>query len=103
MRKEAPVMSSSEHTVFVCSATGFQGGAVARRAREIGWNVHGTTRDLNSPAAIAMRSIDVHLDECDWDNLAVLRDSIQGCDKLFLCLTINWDDLSCELRQVRHR
>uniref|UniRef100_A0A8H7N109 NmrA-like domain-containing protein n=1 Tax=Bionectria ochroleuca TaxID=29856 RepID=A0A8H7N109_BIOOC len=94
-------MSSPEHSVFVCSATGFQGGAVARRAREIGWNVHATTRDLTSQPAMAMKSIGVHLNECDWDNLAVLRDTIQGCDKLFLCLTINWDDLSCELRQCR--
>ncbi|KAI0893755.1 NAD(P)-binding protein [Annulohypoxylon nitens] len=94
-------MSSSKHSVFVCSATGFQGGALARRLREIGWNVHATTRDLNSQAAMAMKSIGVRLNECDWDNLVVLRDSIQGCDKLFLCLTINWDDLSCELRQCR--
>ncbi|KAK7739077.1 hypothetical protein SLS62_011327 [Diatrype stigma] len=94
-------MSLSEHTVFLCSATGFQGGAVARRAREIGWNVHATTRDLNSQAAMALKNIGVRLNECDWDDLAVLRESIQGCDKLFLCLTINWDDLSCELRQCR--
>jgi uncharacterized protein YbjT (DUF2867 family) len=95
-------MSSSKHSVFVCGATGFQGGAVARRAREIGWNVHTTTRDLKSQAARAMNSIGVRLNEGDWDNLAVLRDAIQGCDKLFLCLTINWDDLSCELRQCRN-
>ncbi|KAI1202975.1 NAD(P)-binding protein [Nemania serpens] len=86
------VMPSPEHSVFVCSATGFQGGALARRLREIGWNVHATTRDLNSQAAMAMKIIGVRLSE----------DNLQGCDKLFLCLTINWDDHSCELRQCRN-
>ncbi|KAI0479726.1 NAD(P)-binding protein [Xylaria cf. heliscus] len=94
-------MSSSEHSVFVCSATGFQGGALARGLREMGWKVHATTRNLNSQAAMALKGIGVRLNEGDWDNLDVLRDSIQGCDKLFLCLTINWNDLSCELRQCR--
>ncbi|GAP91476.2 putative family protein [Rosellinia necatrix] len=51
---------------------------------------------------MALKDIGVHLNECDWDNLDVLRDSIQGCDKLFLCLTINWDDLSCEPRQCQN-
>lgn len=59
------VMPSPEHSVFVCSATGFQGGALARRLREIGWNVHATTRDLNSQAAMAMKIIGVRLSECD--------------------------------------
>ena len=94
-------MSSSEHTVFVCSATGYQGGGLARKLREIGWNVHATTRDLSSAAALALKDIGVQLKECDWDNSDVLRDSIKGCDKLFLCLLPNWDDPSQERRQVR--
>lgn len=94
-------MSSSEHTVFICSATGYQGGALARQLREIGWNVHATTRDLSSPEAVALNKIGVQLKECDWDNTDVLKESVKGCDKLFLCLLPNWDDPSCERRQVR--
>ncbi|PHH75736.1 hypothetical protein CDD82_4302 [Ophiocordyceps australis] len=92
-------MASSEHTVFVCGATGYQGGALARKLREMGWNVHATTRDLASPAAVALKDIGVQLAECDWDNSAVLRESIKGCDKLYLCLMPDWDDLSREHRQ----
>ncbi|KAI2618111.1 NAD(P)-binding protein [Hypoxylon sp. NC1633] len=95
-------MSSPEHTVFVSSATGSQGGALARKLREIGWCVHATTRDLTSAAAVALKDIGVHLNECDWDNSDVLRDSIKGCDKLFLCLLPNFADPSCELRQCQN-
>lgn len=93
-------MSSSEHTVYVCSATGFQGGALARKLRGLGWEVHATTRDLGSPAAAALTDIGVHLSQADWDDTEALKTSITGCDKLFLCLLPNWDDLSCERRQV---
>ncbi|EHL01926.1 putative NmrA-like family domain-containing protein 1 [Glarea lozoyensis 74030] len=82
-------------------ATGYQGGALARRLREISWNVHATTRNLSSAAAIALKDMGVHLNECDWDNAAALKDSIKGCDKLFLCLMPDWDDPSRELRQCQ--
>ncbi|KAH7384630.1 putative NmrA-like family domain-containing protein 1 [Pyrenochaeta sp. MPI-SDFR-AT-0127] len=94
-------MSSSEPTVFVCSASGYQGGALARKLREMGWNVHATTRDLSSPAAVALKNIGVHLNECDWDNSSVLEDTIKGCDKLFLCLLPDWDDPTRERRQCQ--
>ncbi|KAI2463105.1 NAD(P)-binding protein [Annulohypoxylon bovei var. microspora] len=95
-------MSLPKHTVFVCSATGCQGGALARQLRGLGWDVHATTRDLSSPAAVALTNIGVHLQECDWDNTKILGDSIKGCDKLFLCLLPNWDDPSCERRQCQN-
>lgn len=95
-------MSHSEkHTVFVCSATGYQGGALARQLRNLGWDVHSTTRDLSSQAAVALRDIGVELTQGDWDNVEALSASIAGCDKLFLCLLPDWDDPSCERRQCR--
>lgn len=93
-------MYSPEHTVYVCSATGYQGGALARRLRELGWGVRTTTRDPASPAAVALKAAGVQLTEGDWDNIGALNASIAGCDKLFLCLLPNWDDPSCERRQV---
>lgn len=92
-------MSSAEHTVFVSSATGYQGLALCKKLREIGWNVHATTRDLSSPAAVTLKGIGVQLNEADWDNLDVLRESIQACDKLWLCLLPDWDDPTRERRQ----
>ncbi|KAJ4371315.1 hypothetical protein N0V83_004532 [Neocucurbitaria cava] len=92
-------MSSAEHTVFVSSATGYQGLALSKKLREIGWNVHATTRDLSSPAAVTLKEIGVQLKEADWDRLDVLRESIKGCHKLWLCLLPDWDDPTRERRQ----
>ncbi|KAK8863089.1 NAD(P)-binding protein [Apiospora arundinis] len=93
---------STQHTVFVCSATGYQGGALVRQLRGLGWEVHATTRDMNSPAAVELKRIGAHLTEGDWDNSEALERSIAGCDKLFLCLLPNWDDPSCERRQCQN-
>jgi uncharacterized protein YbjT (DUF2867 family) len=93
-------MSAGKHTVYVCSATGCQGGALARELLKLGWDVHATTRNIGSPEAIALQAAGVQLAEGDWDNTEVLRGSIAGCDKLFLCLLPNWEDPSCERRQV---
>ncbi len=96
-------MSSPKHTVYVCSATGYQGSALARKLRDLGWEVHATTRNPESSAAIALKTVGVHLTESNWDNTEALSASIAGCDKLFLCLMPNWDDPSCERRQVCYR
>lgn len=96
-------MTTSSHTVFVCSATGCQGGALVRQLRKLGWEVRATTRDLNSPAAVALRNIGVQLTEGDWDNIEALEASIAGCDKLYLSLSPNWDVPTQEPRQVRPR
>ncbi|KAK8024995.1 NmrA family protein [Apiospora arundinis] len=95
-------MSSVVNTVFVCSATGSQGGALARILRSMGWRVHATTRNVSSPAAMSLKDIGVRLWECDWDNIEVLQQAFEGCDKLFLCLLPNWDDPSQERRQCQH-
>jgi hypothetical protein len=73
----------------------------SKKLREIGWNVHATTRDLKTPAAVTLKEIGVLLKEADWDNLDVLRESIKGCDKLWLCLLPDWEDPTRERRQVR--
>lgn len=95
-------MSTSKHTIFVCSATGCQGGALVRQCRKLGWEVHATTRDLTSPAAVRLRDLGVQLTEGDWDNIDALKTSIAGCDSLYLCLTPNWEIQTQEPRQVRH-
>ncbi|SPQ20245.1 c30aefd4-b8d6-4107-b876-14d3599a4e04 [Thermothielavioides terrestris] len=53
-------------TVFVCGATGAQGGRLARRLRAMGWGVHTTVRTPGSPAAQALSSIGVKITPGDW-------------------------------------
>ncbi|KAG7291165.1 hypothetical protein NEMBOFW57_001177 [Staphylotrichum longicolle] len=72
------------HKVFVCAATGTQGGAVARQLRAIGWDVNTTTRDPNSPAAQALTSIGINVHQGAWTETAALESAIAGCDLLFL-------------------
>ncbi|KAF4633285.1 hypothetical protein G7Y89_g4836 [Cudoniella acicularis] len=81
-------------------ATGSQGGVLARQLRDVNWNVNGTVRNLDSPAARALESVGVRLTQGDWDNNEALRAGIAGCDKLFLCLHPYLDDLDRERRQA---
>ncbi|EAQ91504.1 hypothetical protein CHGG_03439 [Chaetomium globosum CBS 148.51] len=71
-------------TVFVCGATGAQGGRLAHRLRAIGWGVHTTVRDPSSPAAQSLQSIGVETTPGDWNNEAALAHSLTGCQMLFL-------------------
>ncbi len=72
------------HKVYVSTATGTQGGAVARQLRALGWEVSTTTRDANSAAAQALASIGVDVHQGDWTNDAALEAAITGSDLLFL-------------------
>lgn len=93
-------MSEQTHTVFVSSATGYQGLALSKSLRGIGWNVRATTRDLTSPAAVELKQIGVQLEQANWDSLGVFRELIKGCDKLWLCLLPDPEDPSREHQQV---
>jgi uncharacterized protein YbjT (DUF2867 family) len=81
--------SSSTPTVFVCGATGSQGGALARELLKSGWNVRTITRDPETPNAKALADLGVHLVKGDWDNEEALAEGLRGCDKLYLCLLPN--------------
>lgn len=74
----------STPTVFVSSATGAQGSNLARQLRELGWGVHATTRNLESPTAVALAKLGVKLTLGDWDNKPALEQAIAGCSMLFL-------------------
>jgi uncharacterized protein YbjT (DUF2867 family) len=87
------------HTAFVCSATGCQGGAVARQLRAIGWDVHTTTRNTDSLSAQALASIGVKVYAGDWDDAAALESAFAGCDLLFLSLMPDFHNFSAEFEQ----
>ncbi|KAK4143143.1 uncharacterized protein C8A04DRAFT_37694 [Dichotomopilus funicola] len=74
------------HTIFICGATGLQGGALARQLRALNWTVHTTARDPSSPAATALTSLGVHVHAGSWNDTAVLTTALTGCDLLFLNL-----------------
>ncbi|KAK3302693.1 uncharacterized protein B0T15DRAFT_403191 [Chaetomium strumarium] len=87
------------HTVFVCSATGCQGGAVARQLRAIGWEVHTTTRNTDSPSAQALASIGVKVHAGDWNDGEALESAFAGCDLLFLNLMPDLNNFPAEFEQ----
>ncbi|KAK4233366.1 hypothetical protein C8A03DRAFT_38933 [Achaetomium macrosporum] len=90
------------HKVFVCAATGVQGGAVARQLRAIGWEVHTTTRNVNSPAAQALSAIGVKVYPGTWSDSAALESAISGCDKLFLNLIPDITNPTSELEDGKN-
>lgn len=71
--------------VFVCAATGTQGGAVARALLALGWSVTTSTRDPSSLAAqtLASLGVTVHAATSFLDNTS-LAPAFAGCDLLFL-------------------
>lgn len=93
-------MPSSNPTVFVTGATGSQGGAVARKLRDLSWNVHAIVRSPDSPPSVSLAAAGVSLTEGDWDNDEALRAGLAGCDKLFLCLMPTPEDPDRERRQA---
>lgn len=87
----------SPPAVFVTSATGSQGGAVARGLRALGWPVHATARDPSSPAARALSSIGVAVTRASWDDDAALAAAMAGCTKVFLNLMPSLTSLDDEV------
>ena len=88
-------------TIFVVSATGTQGGAVARLAIKNQWTVHATTRDPNSAAAQMLASLNVKITRGDWDDEAALREGMAGCNFLFLNTFPDFVDKTHERRQAQ--
>lgn len=88
-------MSSS--TVFVCGATGTQGGVVARHLIAQGATIHATVRDLNSTSAQALASLGVKLWAGTWASEEAIRSAMAGCTAAFLNFSPDFTDLSAEL------
>lgn len=91
---------SSPPTVFVCGATGTQGGAVARELLAAGASVHAVARDISTPKAKALEALGVKLWHGDFDNEAVLTAAIKGTNAMFLNFFPDFTDHSANLRQA---
>ncbi|CAI6096650.1 hypothetical protein V2G26_016467 [Clonostachys chloroleuca] len=87
--------------VFVCGATGTQGGALARQLLSKGIAVHAVARNLASPKAKAIESQGAKLWHGDFDNESALRDALAGTAAVFLNFMPDFNDASANLRQAK--
>ena len=88
-------------TIFVCGATGTQGGATARQLLSQGAIVHALSRDITSSKAKAIERLGVKLWQGDFDNEHALKSAITGTSAIFLNFMPDFNDLSANLRQAK--
>jgi uncharacterized protein YbjT (DUF2867 family) len=70
--------ASERRTIVVTGVTGLQGGAVARRLLEDGWQVRGLTRNAASKQARALRALGAEVVRGDMAEAASLRPVFEG-------------------------
>jgi uncharacterized protein YbjT (DUF2867 family) len=70
--------ASGRRTIVVTGSTGLQGGAVARRLLEDGWQVRGLTRNAASKQAQALRALGAEVVQGDMAEAASLRHAFEG-------------------------
>lgn len=70
-------------TAFVTGASGFIGGALARRLTTEGWRVNALARSERSAEAVAANGATAV--RGDLDDVAAMRRGAQGCDVAFHC------------------
>lgn len=87
--------------IFVCGATGTQGGAVARHLVNSGATVHALARNPSSPNAKALEALDgVRLWPGDYADEAALRSALVGTSAAFLNFSPDFTDMGANLRQA---
>lgn len=74
-------------TVLVTGATGQQGGAVLRKLADRGHHVVALVRDVNAPAAKALRRPGVTLAQGDFDDPTSLESAMRGVDAVYAMAT----------------
>ncbi|MEH2294438.1 NmrA/HSCARG family protein [Nostoc sp.] len=76
--------TNEKRLILVTGATGNQGGAVARHLLQRGkFTVRAFVRDLNKPAAQALKQAGAELVEGDFSDRASLDRALQGADGIF--------------------
>ena len=88
--------------VFVCGATGAQGGAVARHLRKANIPVHTLARDPSSPKAKKLKNIGVTIFPGSYEDEDALKAALKDTKSAFLNFMLNLDpdDPHNELAQV---
>ncbi|KAL2870359.1 NmrA/HSCARG family protein [Aspergillus lucknowensis] len=89
-------------TIFVCGATGTQGGAlVSNILKSPGLKAHAVARDPSSEASEALKARGVTIFKGDFNDEDSLRVAIQGCTGLFINLALDLTDLTQEVAQAK--
>jgi uncharacterized protein YbjT (DUF2867 family) len=76
-------VDNASGTILVTGATGRQGGAVVRNLLAGGWRVLALTRDVSTPAALALAAAGAELVRGDLDDRAALAGWMTGCHGVF--------------------
>ncbi|KAK4443467.1 hypothetical protein QBC34DRAFT_361897 [Podospora aff. communis PSN243] len=92
----------SKPTVFVTSATGTVGSALARQLLDLDYTVHFTTRSPSSPSALSLTTLGARVfpSPSGWDDTTALTTALQSCTHLFLNTFPNFTDPSQEVTQA---
>lgn len=85
----------------VSGSTGAQGGATARALLADGHAVRALTRNVESPAANALRDLGAEVVHADFDDPASLDAALAGATGLFAMGTPFGTDIDTEIRQGR--
>ncbi|KAL2834701.1 hypothetical protein BJY01DRAFT_259428 [Aspergillus pseudoustus] len=89
-------------TIFVCGATGTQGGALINNILgSPSVKAHAVARDLSTPASLSLLAAGVTLFQGDFNDEASLRTAMHGCTALFINLMPNLADVTQELAQAQ--
>ncbi|KAL6892141.1 hypothetical protein GGI43DRAFT_414208 [Trichoderma evansii] len=87
--------------VFVCGATGTQGGAVARSLLSQNVTVNALARDPSSPQAQSIKALGVELFPGNFDDSSALKQALAGCTAAFLNFSPDFNDWTAELRWAK--
>lgn len=93
-------MTSTQPIVFVTSATGTVGSALAIQLLALGWGVNFTTRDPSSPAAQSLVALGASLFHGSWDDLPALTTALTPCTHLFINTFPDFTAPSIEVNRV---
>ncbi|KAL2822108.1 hypothetical protein BJX63DRAFT_182933 [Aspergillus granulosus] len=92
----------STASIFVCGATGTQGGAlVTKILKNPSLKAHAVARDPCSAASESLKAAGVAVFKGDFDDEDSLRTAMQGCQGLFINLMPNLADITQELAQAK--
>lgn len=81
-------MTNVKGPVLVIGATGQQGRATTQHLLERGWEVRAFVRNLEAPAAVALRAQGANLVEGDLDDTESIRAAMDGAYGVFMMLTM---------------
>ncbi|OJI98290.1 hypothetical protein ASPVEDRAFT_79951 [Aspergillus versicolor CBS 583.65] len=88
-------------SIFVCGATGTQGGALIPHLLSNNIKAHAIARDPSSKRALALKAAGVTIFPGSFDDASSLRTAMAGCTGLFLNLMPNLTDPTQELTQAK--